>query len=70
MNLFLLLNKLCNHTGYNLFSIEEVVGTFNELASEIKRKKLAKRLRVIHSFLDSDNKPEWMVVKTLPVSPC
>ena len=34
-----------------------------------KRKKAIKRLRVIESFRKSDNKPEWMILSSLPVLP-
>ncbi len=34
-----------------------------------KRKKALKRLRVVNAFLESRNKPEWMVMTTLPVLP-
>ena len=37
--------------------------------SETTIKKLAKRLRVVDSFKDSKNKPEWMMLTTLPVIP-
>ena len=34
-----------------------------------KRVKLLKRLEVINSFRQSDNKPEWMILSILPVIP-
>lgn len=37
--------------------------------SEAKKKKLVKRLRLVEDFIASGNKPEWMVLKTLPVLP-
>jgi DNA-directed RNA polymerase subunit beta' len=37
--------------------------------SETKLKKLGKRLKLIEAFLDSGNKPEWMVMTVLPVLP-
>ena len=37
--------------------------------SEAKRKKLAKRLKVVISMLDSGNKPEWLVLDVVPVIP-
>ena len=37
--------------------------------SEAKRKKLAKRLKVINSFRDSGNQPEWMIMEVIPVLP-
>jgi len=37
--------------------------------SETKLKKLSKRLKLLEAFLDSGNKPEWMVMTVLPVLP-
>ncbi len=37
--------------------------------SEAKRKTIVKRLKVIESFLDSGNRPEWMMLTVLPVMP-
>jgi DNA-directed RNA polymerase subunit beta' len=37
--------------------------------SETKIKKLSKRLKLLESFHSSGNKPEWMVLKVLPVLP-
>jgi len=37
--------------------------------SETKSKKISKRLRLIESFIDSGNKPGWMVLEVLPVLP-
>jgi DNA-directed RNA polymerase subunit beta' len=37
--------------------------------SEQKKKTLVKRLKVLESFLKSDNKPEWMFLEVLPVIP-
>ena len=37
--------------------------------SETKIKKLTKRLKLMEAFLDSGNKPEWMVMEVLPVLP-
>ncbi|MDO9371896.1 MAG: DNA-directed RNA polymerase subunit beta', partial [Gammaproteobacteria bacterium] len=50
----------------------EVVKIREDLAattSETKIKKLTKRLKLMEAFLDSGNKPEWMVMKVLPVLP-
>src|ERR1700749_2902989 len=44
---------------------EEILGT----NSETKIKRLTKRLKLIESFIDSGNKPEWMVMTVLPVLP-
>ncbi len=40
-----------------------------ETNSEAKRKKLAKRIKIIESFVQSGAKPEWMVMDILPVIP-
>jgi DNA-directed RNA polymerase subunit beta' len=37
--------------------------------SETKLKRLAKRLKLIESFIESGNKPEWMILTVLPVLP-
>ena len=40
-----------------------------EATSDAKRKKIAKRLKVIEAFHNSDNLPEWMILEVLPVIP-
>ncbi|HMR03700.1 MAG TPA: DNA-directed RNA polymerase subunit beta', partial [Candidatus Competibacter phosphatis] len=40
-----------------------------ECSSETKLKRLSKRLKLVESFLNSGNKPEWMVLTVLPVLP-
>src|SRR5262249_60012135 len=40
-----------------------------EATSDAKRKKLAKRLKVVESFRESGNKPEWMMLDVIPVIP-
>ncbi len=40
-----------------------------ETTSEAKRKKLVKRLKLVEAFIDSNTKPEWMVLTVLPVIP-
>ncbi|RLB79563.1 MAG: DNA-directed RNA polymerase subunit beta', partial [Deltaproteobacteria bacterium] len=37
--------------------------------SEAKRKKLAKRLKIIDAFRESKNKPEWTIMDVIPVLP-
>ncbi len=44
---------------------EDIEGT----NSETKIKKLTKRLKLMEAFLESGNKPEWMVMEVLPVLP-
>ena len=46
--------------------------TKNELSetkSELKKTKLTKRLKLLESFIISKNKPEWMILRVLPVIP-
>ncbi|MBR1648922.1 MAG: DNA-directed RNA polymerase subunit beta' [Alphaproteobacteria bacterium] len=40
-----------------------------ENTSEAKRKKLVKRLKIIESFIESNTRPEWMILDVLPVIP-
>jgi DNA-directed RNA polymerase subunit beta' len=40
-----------------------------EATTELKPKKLAKRLKVIEAFIDSGNRPEWMILTVVPVIP-
>ncbi len=40
-----------------------------EATSEAKRKKIAKRLKVVEAFKDSNNRPEWMILEVIPVIP-
>jgi len=44
---------------------EEIAG----LPNGIKKKKLAKQLKLIEAFRTSGNKPEWMVLDVIPVIP-
>ena len=46
--------------------IREDMGNTN---SETKLKRYGKRLKLIDSFLESGNKPEWMIMTVLPVLP-
>jgi DNA-directed RNA polymerase subunit beta' len=46
--------------------VREDMGNTN---SETKIKRLSKRLKLIEAFMESGNKPEWMVLTVLPVLP-
>jgi len=37
--------------------------------SELKQKKASKRLKIIEAFMESGNKPEWMILTVVPVIP-
>ena len=49
---------------YNQLKID-----LEETKSELKKTKITKRLKLIESFIVSKNKPEWMIMRVLPVIP-
>jgi len=56
----------------NLDLDAEAIKIREEMAStnsETKLKRYAKRLKLIESFIESGNKPEWMIMTVLPVLP-
>jgi DNA-directed RNA polymerase subunit beta' len=48
---------------------EKLRAEMKETTSEAKRRRLAKRLKIIEAFLESGNKPEWMILEVIPVLP-
>jgi DNA-directed RNA polymerase subunit beta' len=40
-----------------------------ETKSELKPKKIVKRLKLIEAFMESGNRPEWMILEVIPVLP-
>jgi DNA-directed RNA polymerase subunit beta' len=44
-------------------------GEMKEATSDAKRKKIAKRLKVVDAFRESTNKPDWMMLEVIPVIP-
>ncbi len=48
---------------------DELAADLKETSSDAKRKKLIKRLKVLKSFLASNNRPEWMILTVVPVIP-
>ncbi len=40
-----------------------------EATGELKPKKIIKRLKIIENFIESGNRPEWMVLTVIPVIP-
>ncbi|MFB9570738.1 DNA-directed RNA polymerase subunit beta', partial [Saccharopolyspora hordei] len=40
-----------------------------EAKGELKPKKIIKRLKVVEHFIESGNRPEWMIMTVLPVIP-
>ncbi len=56
--------------GMDLEKIEgELRAEMAETESDIKHKKLAKRLKIVEAFRVSGNKPEWMILTVVPVIP-
>ena len=49
--------------------VEELREQMEATNSETKQKKISKRLKLIDSFIQSGNKPEWMILDVLPVLP-
>ena len=48
---------------------DEIRQEIAEATTELKPKKLAKRLKVIEAFIESGNRPEWMILTVVPVIP-
>ncbi|MCG8491817.1 MAG: DNA-directed RNA polymerase subunit beta', partial [Sneathiellales bacterium] len=48
---------------------EEIREEMRTTTSEAKPKKLAKRLKLIEAFIESGNRPEWMILQVIPVIP-
>jgi len=48
---------------------EDLRAEMKATSSEARRKKVAKRLKVVNAFRESGNKPEWMILTILPVIP-
>ena len=49
--------------------IEKLVEESAATSSETKKKKILKRMKVMEGFKKSNIKPEWMILKVLPVIP-
>ena len=48
---------------------EQLREELKEATGELKPKKIIKRLKIVESFLESGNRPEWMVLTVIPVIP-
>ena len=48
---------------------EQLRAELKEATGELKPKKIIKRLKVVESFLESGNRPEWMILTVVPVIP-
>ncbi len=49
--------------------LKQIRSDIDDTKSETKIKKLTKRLKLMEAFLESGNKPEWMVMEVLPILP-
>ncbi len=68
--------KMGGEAVAELLKIEDLHSLLAELKEKLKktksqqgRMKLAKRLKIVESFIHSTNKPEWMVMGAIPVIP-
>ena len=48
---------------------EDLMEELATTKSTLKPKKIIKRLKVVESFIDSGNRPEWMILEVVPVIP-
>jgi DNA-directed RNA polymerase subunit beta' len=48
---------------------DQLRADLKEATGELKPKKIIKRLKIVESFLESGNRPEWMILTVLPVIP-
>ncbi len=56
--------------GMDLAQIrEDLRQEIAEATTDLKPKKLGKRLKVIEAFMESGNRPEWMILTHVPVIP-
>ena len=62
------IRELLRTTDLDL-EIEKVRAELETTGSEARTKKLTKRLKLLEGFKSSGNRPEWMVLKVLPVLP-
>ena len=47
----------------------ELEAELEDVNSAQKRKKVVKRLKIVRDFINSKNKPDWMILKDVPVIP-
>ncbi|NBX71723.1 DNA-directed RNA polymerase subunit beta' [bacterium] len=57
-------------SGINLKNeIQKIKEELKTVNSETRQKKLAKRFKLLEQFLESGNRPEWMILTVLPILP-
>ena len=47
----------------------QLIKTINETKSKVAEERSIKRLKLIESFIETGNKPEWMILTVVPVIP-
>ncbi|WP_342262224.1 DNA-directed RNA polymerase subunit beta' [Alphaproteobacteria bacterium endosymbiont of Tiliacea citrago] len=47
----------------------QIVEQLNSKPNDLLKKKLIKKLRMVNGFIENKTRPEWMIIKTLPVLP-
>jgi DNA-directed RNA polymerase subunit beta' len=62
------IDDLLRSTNIDTLS-EDLKEALKETTSQQTLRKLAKRLKVVEAFRKSGNKPEWMILKVVPVIP-
>lgn len=62
------IKKLLEELDLHVLS-EELREESRATKSQTKKKKLAKRLKIVEALIDSNNRPEWMIMEVLPVIP-
>merc|ERR1712025_200744 len=45
------------------------MGYIKETKSKVNEERAIKRLKVVESFIESGNRPEWMILEVVPVIP-
>src|SRR4028118_2278918 len=48
---------------------ERLRAELKEATGELKPKKIIKRMKIVESFIESGNRPEWMILTVVPVIP-
>ncbi|RYH11530.1 DNA-directed RNA polymerase subunit beta' [Tropicimonas sp. IMCC6043] len=48
---------------------EQLREELKEATGELKPKKIIKRLKIVENFIESGNRPEWMILTVVPVIP-
>ncbi len=68
--------KMGGEAIQDLLQSEDLSIILNELKEKLRktksqqgRMKIAKRLKIVESFMSSENKPQWMVMSAIPVIP-